>query len=197
MLVLLASQSPRRLDLLKQVGFDVRVRPAVVDERSNTARPEALAREIAERKAQAACERGGSVDCTFGLAADTVVWTEDGLVLGKPFDAAEAAEMLRILSGRWHSVTTGFALFDDQLRHAAHATTAVRFAELSDIVIDSYIASAEPYDKAGAYGIQGRAAAFIPEIRGSYSNVVGLPLAEVCAAANTLGYIDHSPWSAA
>lgn len=196
MIVLLASQSPRRRELLAQVGFGVRVRPADVDETPTSADPERAAREIAERKAAVASARQESDDCVFGLAADTVVWTDEGRMLGKPGDAADAADMLTALSGCWHRVTTAFTLFGESLLRTEHVTTSVRFAELSDCMIEQYIGSGEPFDKAGGYGIQGRAAAFVPEIRGSYANVVGLPVAEVCMAAADLRLLDRMPWVA-
>jgi septum formation protein len=174
--LLLASASPRRAEILRAVGwpFDVspvKLREERADEESAVAYVERLAREKAEAAARLYPAR-------LVLGADTTVVVEDE-VLEKPRDETDARRMLRRLSGRWHEVLTGVALVraGQALRlTVAHASTLVRFAELSDAEIDWYVATGEPMDKAGAYAVQGRAALFIEEIRGDYWNVVGLPI---------------------
>jgi septum formation protein len=170
--LILASQSPRRRELLNNAGFvfTIRVRP-VEEQRGPGEDPVEYVRRLAREKAEAAWER----DSEIVLGADTVV-VAGGCVLEKPRDAADARAMLRTLSGRDHIVLTGICL-----RHAAgavvdHAATAVHLTALSDDEIDQYIASGEPMDKAGAYAIQGLASKFIDRIDGCYFNVVGLPV---------------------
>ncbi len=175
MRLILASSSPRRAALLEAAGYRFEVRVADVDETplpGETAA--ALVRRLAELKARAvACGAGELV-----LAADTTVACA-GLILNKPADAADAASMLRQLAGRDHEVYTGVTL-----RHAGGEETLVErtvvwFAAMSDADIAWYVASGEPIGKAGAYGIQGRASRFVTRVEGSYSNVVGLPTAQV------------------
>ena len=120
------------------------------------------------------------------LGADTTV-TLDNAILGKPEDAADAARMLRLLSGRTHRVITGVALVTAEGVEVAAEVTAVRFLTLSDEEIEAYVATGEPMDKAGAYAIQGRAARWIPRIEGCYFNVMGLPLALVCSMLESCG----------
>lgn len=171
----LASASPRRRELLESLDLDFTVRPAAVDETPNPGeRPRDLVRRLAREKAEAAGRDGEWV-----LAADTIV-VEDGDVLGKPRDRAQAKEMLRRLQGRWHLVLTGVALRppDGDTLHAVESTR-VLFAELTPEQIDWYAATGEPDDKAGAYAVQGLGALFVDEIDGNYSNVVGLPLPTV------------------
>ena len=163
----LASQSPRRRELLAQLGLTFEVRPAQADE---TPRPAEEARAYVLRVAQAkarAIDAAGVV-----LGADTSV-VLDGRILGKPSDAAEATAMLRALSGRAHQVLTAVC--------ARVVTTVVELAPLSERQIAWYVASGEPFDKAGGYAVQGLAGAFVSAVRGSISNVVGLPLAETMA----------------
>jgi len=175
-MLLLASASPRRADLLRAAGIPFQVVATEVDE-TPLARESAGAhvRRLAEAKAQAAAARfPGAVV----LGADTVV-VVDGHVLGKPRDAAEASTMLRSLSGRMHEVLTGVALVlsGREARPAVDvACTHVWFASLSDAEIDWYVKSGEPMDKAGGYAIQGLGSRFVDRIEGSYTNVVGLPI---------------------
>lgn len=176
--LILASASPRRRELLAQAGFTFEVRPAHVNE---NARPEedpiAYVVRLARDKAQAVFAEVNDPDVVV-LGADTTV-TLDGHILAKPEDAADAARMLRMLSGRTHTVITGVAASTAQTTEVAAEVTCVQFLTLSDEEIVAYIATGEPMDKAGAYGIQGFAAKWIPRIQGCYFNVVGLPLALV------------------
>ena len=172
--LILASASPRRLELLRLAGLEPEVRPANIDESpldGEDAVPHVL--RLARDKACAIAPDGAVV-----LGADTTV-TVDGAVLGKPRDADEAVRMLSTLRGRSHVVWTGVAVAapGDRVVETV-VSTEVEFAPLSDAAIAAYVATGEPLDKAGAYGIQGRAAAFISRINGSWSNVVGLPLVE-------------------
>ena len=173
--LVLASASPRRRELLTGLGLEFEVRPVDVDEtpRENE-EPKAFVERLAREKSQARVDSGEAV-----LAADTIVTIDDRL-LGKPRDDADAAAMLRRLSGRSHEVLTGVALASDRGEPAcAIARTEVRFAPLSEDEIAWYVASGEPRDKAGAYAIQGLGAHFVESISGNYSNVVGLPLPTV------------------
>jgi len=178
--VILASGSPRRRFFLEQLGIEFTIRVAAVDETAqDDEEPEGFVLRLAgEKAAEIATESPAS----WVLAADTVV-VLDHHILGKPSDAAEALSMLQRLAGRWHEVWTGFCMcrHDPQamIKHAVR--TEVCFAALSDEVLKAYVATGEPLDKAGAYGIQGHGAFLVEQIRGSYSNVVGLPLAEVVA----------------
>lgn len=171
-MILLASASPRRRDLLQACGLTFEVFSPDVDEtplRGET--PSALVRRLALLKAAAARERfPGHVV----IAADTTV-ALNGRSLGKPRDAAEARRMLRALSGKTHFVHTGFCV-DTRARVV---TTRVTFRKLSRADIDRYVASGECFDKAGAYAIQGVGAALVARVSGSYTNVIGLPVAEV------------------
>lgn len=172
--LVLASGSPRRRDMLARFGVPFLVRPVDIDEtpRPGEEAPAYVAR-LAREKAEAAVRPGEIV-----LAADTIV-TQDGALLGKPRDDADAARMLRALSGRSHQVLTGVAVLFGQRRVEHVERTDVRFGALDAEQIDAYVATREPHDKAGAYGIQGRGALFVEAIDGNYDNVAGLPLAAV------------------
>lgn len=171
--LILASQSPRRKEILTELGISFHVVPSHYEE--DNARhipPEMLVRLQAEGKARDVYEKtGGTV-----LGADTVV-VLDGEVLGKPKDEADAERMLRELSGRTHHVLTGVAVIKEGTMHSAVCTTAVHFRSISQDEIQRYIATGEPMDKAGAYAIQGIGQKFVEHMEGSYSNVVGLPKA--------------------
>ena len=179
----LASASPRRLELLAQIGVvPDAVRPADIDETPLKAElPRVYAGRMAREKALAVQAEG------LVLAADTVV-AVGRRILEKPCDAAEAERFLRLLSGRRHRVITGVALRHGDKLRLRQVETAVRFKHMSDPEIAAYIASNEWQGKAGGYGIQGLASAYIPWINGSYSNVVGLPLAEVSNMLTSAGY---------
>jgi septum formation protein len=173
--LILASNSPRRRDLLKQLGLDFTVDPADVDERILAAEmPEQYALRVAADKAEVASRRARS---GIVIAADTVV-VLDGLILGKPADAEDAERMLSLLSGRRHQVMTGLVLRDAATGRldARVAVSSVWFKRLSPGEIRAYVATGEPLDKAGAYGIQERGALLVERIEGCYFNIVGLPL---------------------
>jgi len=178
--VYLASQSPRRRELLAQIGVGYSVLGVDVDE---TRRPGEAAAVYVERLAREKAAAGWALVAAETmprlpvLGADTVV-VVDGDILGKPADAAAARAMLTRLSGRSHQVLTGVSLCGELGQFAATGCTTVWFRALSPADIDGYWAGGEPRDKAGAYGIQGQAALFVERIDGSYSNVVGLPLFE-------------------
>lgn len=172
----LASQSPRRHELLEQVGINHIVvsssyeEPNVVD-----VNPIDMVKAQALGKARHAC---GVPEGAIILGADTIV-VLDGAVLGKPKNQEDAVRMLRQLSGRQHSVITGVALLIKGQEIVFHSETKVYFKDLADFEILSYVESKEPLDKAGAYGIQGKGALWVDKIEGSYTNVVGLPVEQV------------------
>jgi septum formation protein len=177
-MLILASASPRRRELLAQAGFAFEVRPAHVNEDPKPGEDAiAYVTRLAREKAQAVFDAVGDADAVV-LGADTTVEV-DGQILAKPEDAADAARMLRLLSGRTHRVMTGVALVTRGRTEVAAEVTGVRFVTLSDAEIEAYVATGEPMDKAGAYAIQGRAGRWIPRVEGCYFNVVGLPLALV------------------
>jgi nucleoside triphosphate pyrophosphatase len=174
--LILASQSPRRAEILQAVGWEFDSVPANIDE-SVFAGEDAVSyvRRLAQTKAQTVALKSSS---SFVLGADTTV-VANAEILGQPRDDDDARRMLRLLSGKWHDVLTGVALVNP--RESAkvlveHETTRVRFAEMSAEQIDWYVSTGEARGKAGAYGIQGKAALFIEEIQGDYFNVVGLPI---------------------
>jgi len=176
--LILASASPRRRELLTQAGFVFEVQPANVNEDLLPGEdPIAYVVRLARDKAEAVFADVGDPDAIV-LGADTTV-TLDGHILAKPEDAADAARMLRMLSGRTHRVITGVAVATKNGTEVAAEVTGVQFLPLSNEEIAAYAATGEPMDKAGAYGIQGRAAKWIPRVEGCYFNVVGLPLALV------------------
>lgn len=174
-MIVLASRSPRRAELLRSAGFEFLVRAADIDE---TPRPGEAALDYALRLAE---EKNLAIECGLGeivLAADTVV-VLGSEIMGKPADAADARRMLTALSGRKHEVITAISLRSGRRVVNDSSCTAVWFSPLSQHEIESYIASGEPMDKAGAYGIQGIASRYIDRIEGSYTNVVGLPVSMV------------------
>ena len=175
-MLLLASASPRRRELLRNAGILFEVQPANIAEGPL---PGESAKDCAERLARekalvVAAQRPNDVV----LGADTIV-VVDNQILGKPSNAADATRMLRLLSGREHQVITGVCLVFEGKATVASETTSVTMSEITDQEIAGYIASGEPMDKAGAYAIQGIASRWIPRIEGDYSNVVGLPVALV------------------
>ena len=195
-MLILASASPRRAELLRNAGIEFVAQPANVAEVRREGEPAVeFARRIAAEKARAvAVSRPDDV----GLGADTVVLIAGAeppqqQVLGKPRDASDAFAMLRLLSGGWHEVITGVCVIvpnsasGKSVEHVAHETTRVQFDSVSDDDIRAYIATGEPMDKAGAYAIQGRASRWIPRIEGCYFNVVGLPVSLVCRMLREAG----------
>ncbi len=175
MRLILASQSPRRRELLLQMGFsDFLIWPACGEERADPSLPPS--RLVEELSLQKAREVSGAADSEdIVIAADTIVSVDDR-VLGKPRSREEAADMLSALSGRMHTVYTGVTVCRDGAFLTRHAATSVRFRPLSAEEISAYVATGEPMDKAGAYGIQGCGALLVEAIQGDYFNVVGLPV---------------------
>ena len=197
LMLVLASASPRRRELLAQAGFAFQVHPAHIPEDPLPGEdPVAYVTRLAREKAQAVHrelaranpkpEKSPETNLVV-LGADTTV-TLDNTILGKPEDAADAARILRLLSGRTHRVITGVAVVTESGAEVAAEATEVTFLALSDAEIAAYVATGEPMDKAGAYGIQGRAARWIPRIEGCYFNVMGLPLARVSAMLKTRAF---------
>ena len=189
--IVLASSSPRRRELMAQAGFAFEVLVSEADETIETETPGEMVEVLSERKAAAVAEeitrQGFAEESVLLVGADTMV-AIDGKKLGKPKDEKGAEEMLEELSGRTHQVYTGVTLI--RLRKAENGSilqesrtfsegTDVSFYPLTKEEIRSYIATGEPMDKAGAYGIQGKAAVFVKEIKGDYTNVVGLPIARL------------------
>ncbi|MBN1781890.1 septum formation protein Maf [bacterium] len=173
--LILASQSPRRAELLRSAGFRFHILSNPVDENENVPEePAGHVRNLSLRKAEAVIH---DVKSGVIIGADTIVYHQ-GRILGKPADASEAYSMLASLSGQTHRVYTGISLVEAAGRRISDvAVTDVTFRNLAEWEIMDYIASDEPFDKAGAYGIQGRAGLFVSQIRGCYFNVVGFPLA--------------------
>ncbi len=182
--LVLASASPRRAALLRQIGlsFDV-VESGVDEDKVRDTDPMRLVSQLALCKAEAVAK---VVPDSIIIAADTVVCT-DGCLLGKPADAAEAAAMLGKLSGSCHSVMTGLAVLAEGRKETHVECTDVYMRHIFPEEIDWYIASGEPFDKAGGYGIQGKAAVFVEMLNGCYYNVVGLPLAALWRIFGSLG----------
>ncbi len=183
MQVVLASGSPRRLELLRRIGVEPVVSPADVDETPGPGEaPEATVARLAAAKARAVDAPGDALV----IAADTEVVLE-GAVLGKPADADAAAAMLRSLSGRSHRVVTGVHVRRGSAESAAVEATTVHVRRIGEDEIDAYVATGEPFGKAGAYAIQGAGGMFVTGIEGSDSNVIGLPLATVVRLAAEVG----------
>lgn len=188
MKLILASASLRRAEILRDAGIPFVVISSAVDETPYPSEaPHDLVRRLANAKAELVAAR--SVGPAIVIAADTEV-TLDGHIFGKPRSSDEARRMLEKLSGRTHAVVTGVALIrlPDAERHTFVESTLVHFAALSPEEITRYLATGEPRDKAGAYGIQGRAGRYIPRIEGCYFNVVGLPLARLQQSLTELGW---------
>lgn len=177
MKLILASNSPRRIELLRNAGFDFEIVPSGIDEGEPIEEElaEDYARRLAHAKALHVAARTPSGSVVLG--ADTIV-TVGGLILGKPSGLVDATRMLRLLSGRTHEVITAICLVrtPDQIAVLKHETTLVTFCDLNEEEIRAYVASREPFDKAGAYAIQGLASKFVTHISGCYFNVVGLPV---------------------
>jgi septum formation protein len=187
--IYLASRSPRRGELLGQIGVAFEMLPSDVDESVLVDEsPEHYVLRLARVKALACTQRiaAQGLPAHPVLAADTTVCI-DGMILGKPEHDAEAADMLKCMSDRWHVVHTAIAVADGDHVESALSSTQVEMALLSDHEIAAYIASGEPRDKAGSYGIQGLAGAFIRRIEGSYSGVMGLPVYETVQLLKKFG----------
>lgn len=180
---ILASASPRRKEILSNLGVEFEVFVTDVDESSDLTDPNVLAEELAARKGRAAWEalheQGYDTSGKVLIASDTTV-SVDGKILGKPVDETDARQMLWMLQGRAHKVVSGIYLMLDGKEAVSHAVTEVEFAPMSEEQITYYIGTGEPFGKAGAYAIQGIASAWIRGIRGDYFNVVGLPVNRLC-----------------
>jgi len=183
----LASQSPRRHSLLRDIGVPYEVVRSSAEEALEGDTPAALAAANAVAKVRGASLPAGAPAGVFILGTDTLV-TLDDRVMGKPASRDEAKAMISELSGRTHQVVSGVALLAKGRLRVATASTDVTFLELDDRSIDAYIASGEWTDKAGAYGIQGLAGMFVSEVRGEYSNVVGLPLCLLAGLFREAGF---------
>jgi len=180
----LASASPRRFELLRQLGYSPQIRVAAIDETPHPGEaPAALVRRLAREKAWAVWQQLGE---GLVLAADTLV-ALDGQIFGKPRDLAEAQRMYRALGGRWHRVLTAVALHDGRRWYRCLSRSAVWLRPLTSLEAAAYWASGEPHDKAGGYAIQGLGASFVQSLRGSYSGVMGLPLFETAALLRAAG----------
>ena len=176
---ILASKSPRRKEILESMGLHFEIVVADTDESSNESDPRALVELLSRRKGEAVRDlllaEGRELADTVIIASDTVV-AVDGQILGKPRDREDAMRMLRLLSGREHEVVSGICLIGKDQVCSSHEVTRVVFDALDEATMERYVAETNPYDKAGAYAIQGRASAFISGIHGCYFNVVGLPV---------------------
>ena len=190
MKLILASASPRRAQILHDAGLSFAVVSSAIDETPYPSEtPQQLVQRLADAKADLVAAR--ALGPSIIIAADTVVVLE-GQILGKPRSTDDARRMLQLFSGRTHSVITGVSLIrlPEILRRQFVETTLVHFAALSSEEISRYLATEEPYDKAGAYAIQGRAGRYIPRIEGCYFNIVGLPLSRTLAALHELGWAE-------
>ena len=196
--IVLASASPRRRELLAHIGIEVQVAPVAIDERPIAGEPsDQYAPRVAEAKLEAALRREASTagPAPFVLAADTTVLL-DGAIFGKPRDDADASEMLRALLGRSHQVVTAVAVGrvgEGLLAAESVATTVVMRAPADVSELTRYVALGEGRDKAGAYAVQGVASGFVTSIVGSYSNVVGLPVAETLGLLRRVGAVKAWP----
>ncbi len=177
--IILASKSPRRKEILASLGLAFDIVVADADESSDIQDPCLLVETLAARKGEAVIARIGDPADTLVIACDTLVYAE-GEFLGKPRDKTDAARMIRKLSGKSHQVVSGLFLSYNGKKVSCSQSTSVHFDPMTDAEIEAYVNSTEPYDKAGAYAIQGRASAFINSIEGDYFNVVGLPVNLLC-----------------
>ena len=170
--LILASNSPRRREHLEQIGEEIEVIPSNAEEKVTKQEPSEVVEELSRQKAE---DVAAAVEDGIVLGADTVV-CQDGQIMGKPKDEVDAKQMLQKLQGEEHSVYTGVTIL---VKENGAVQTKVYVYEMTDEEIDRYIATGEPMDKAGAYGIQGRFAAYVDGIEGDYNNVVGLPVSAV------------------
>jgi septum formation protein len=187
--LILASKSPRRKQLLEQAGLSFTIIPSAVDEdRIDITAPEKLVKTLAEAKAK---DVAGGYPESWVLGADTIVLI-DGEILGKPVSTENARQMIRQLNGQTHEVFTGYAIYCDTQKTCISGVekTEVTFKNLSQQEIEWYIKTEEPFDKAGAYAIQGLGSFLVKRICGSYSNVVGLPVCEVLEQLYKAGIIE-------
>lgn len=185
--VILASASPRRRELLGQIGINFRIQVSEVEEQIGAVGPDEAVRELSAQKAEAVMAQLVQKERSLVIGADTVV-SCDGVILGKPVDAEDAKRMLRLLSGRSHEVYTGVTLLHgkNRERYTFAERTVVHFAPMTEREIADYVATGDPMDKAGAYGIQGICACYITGIEGDYNNVVGLPVGRLYQELKTI-----------
>lgn len=181
-MLILASNSPRRKELLGMLGYDFEVRPSDCDETTDICDPAKLVKELSKRKAHAVAR---TADDTV-IGSDTVV-AIGSVILGKPKNEANAVKMLRMLSGKTHTVYTGITVIKGNTVITDAVPCDVTFKALSEKEINDYVACGEPMDKAGAYGIQGKGSAFVEKINGDYFAVVGFPCCYVNTVLNKLG----------
>lgn len=182
-MLFLASSSPRRSELLTKAGFEFTVEPASVNESIlHGTPPMQIVEQLSTRKAQAVAKLHPTDTI---LAADTVVVLK-GRVLGKPKDEEAAKAMLKLLSGNVHQVYTGYTVISGKKFLCGHEVTSVEFYVLTPEEIDEYVATGEPLDKAGSYGVQGKGALFVKRINGDFYNVVGLPIAKISRILNSM-----------
>ncbi len=177
--IILASASPRRKELLEQIGLEFTVMPSDVEENPTSTLPQDVVIELSKEKARDVWEKTGHDD-SLVISADTIVSVE-GEILGKPKNEEDAVRMLGLLSGKEHQVYTGITMIwidgeGKQEEYSFYVCTGVLMYRMNRAEIMEYVCGGEPMDKAGAYAVQGRAAAFIKSVRGEYSNVVGLPV---------------------
>lgn len=192
--IILASASPRRQELLSQIGLSFCVCPSHKEERVTQTLPEQIVQELSRQKAEDIFEQKKDTESFLVIGADTIVAC-DGQIMGKPADRADACRMLSKLQGRSHQVYTGVTVIRqraaDSLKEefTFYECTEVDFFPMSEAEITAYVETGEPMDKAGAYGIQGRCAAHIRGIRGDYNNVVGLPVGRLYQELHSRNYI--------
>lgn len=188
--LILASKSPRRVEILRKAGFTFEVRAAGIDEsRRGRESPRTHVLRLAREKARAVAEQLAENSRAHVIGADTVV-VVGGRILGKPHDVREARSMLRLLNGKTHQVLTGVSIVSmpDKRELTRVQSTRVHFVKLSNREIEDYIHTGEPFDKAGGYGIQGIAGRFIDRIDGCYFNVMGLPVSLLWSMLRRLGH---------
>jgi septum formation protein len=193
--LILASSSPRRAEVLRNAGIDFEVRPANVDETRCPGEPAGdYVQRLALEKVRAVVSSESSANNFIVIGADTVV-VNQGEILLKPASPVDARRMLRQLSGGVHEVHTGLAviLTPQKIERVIEEVTSVHFAELSDAEIDSYIATGEPFDKAGAYGIQSLGGRYVARVEGCYFNVMGMPLGRLWATLKEFGWSPNGP----
>lgn len=185
MKVILASKSPRRLELLTMLGYEVEAHVSDVDESAVSAEsPEMLAIALSKAKAEAVSKELQAIDLPI-IAADTIVCVGSE-ILGKPKDRNDAERMLKLLSGKRHQVHTGYTVIINGNVISSCDSSFVIFRDISENELAAYLDSGEPYDKAGAYGIQGKAGAFVERIEGDFFSIMGLPICKISKILNSI-----------
>ncbi len=193
--LILASSSPRRAEVLRNAGIEFEVRPADIDETRRPSEPASdYVQRLALEKARAAVDSETSANNFIVIGADTVVVNREEILL-KPDSADDARRMLRQLSGGVHKVHTGLAVIrmPQKIERVIEEVTSVHFATLSDAEIEAYISTGEPFDKAGAYGIQSLGGRYVTRVEGCYFNVMGMPLARLWATLKEFGWSANGP----